>query len=71
MLNQYPVHKILFILLGCAFIENDDDDIDSVATTTFTPNEHELPSSAVEAALTPSFTRKSQLSGAEARCLDM
>ena len=71
MINQYPVHKIWFILLGGAFIENNDDEIDSVTTTTFTPNEHELPSSVVEAALTPSFTRKSQLSATQARCLDM
>ena len=57
--------------MGGAFIENDDDEIDSVATTTFTPNQHQLPSSVVEAALTPSFTRKSQISAAQARCLDM
>ena len=53
--------------MGGAFIENDDDEIDSVATTTFSPNQ----SSVVEAALTPSFTTKSPISAAQARCLDM
>ena len=57
--------------MGGAFIENDDDEIDSVARTTLTPKQHELPPSVVEAALTPSFTRKSQISAAQARCLDM
>ena len=40
-------------------------------TTVSTQDKRELQPSVVEAALSPSFTRKSQISEAQQRCLDL
>ena len=69
-------NNILFTLSGfkCIEIDRDDDETDLEATTTGTetaPNENELPPSVVDAALTPSLTKTSQISATQARCLDM
>jgi hypothetical protein len=70
------VHNISFTLSGfkCIEIDCDDDETDLDATTTGSktaPNENELPPSVVDAALAPSLTKTSQMSAAQARCLDM
>jgi hypothetical protein len=71
------VHKISCTLSGfkCIEINCDDDETDLEATTTGTknaPDENELPPSVFgAAALTPSLTKTSQISAAQARCLDM
>ena len=50
----------------------DDDETESLATTTVsTQDKRELQPSVVEAVLSPSFTRKSQISEAQQRCLDL
>ena len=50
----------------------DDDETESLVTTTVsTQDKRELQPSVVEAALSPSFTRKSQISEAQQRCLDL
>ena len=49
-----------------------DDETKSLATTAVsTQDKHELLPSVVEAALSSSFTRKSQISEAQQRCLDL
>ena len=50
----------------------DDDETESLSTTTVsTQDKRELQPSVVEAVLSPSFTRKSQVSEAQQRCLDL
>ncbi|CAB3980092.1 Hypothetical predicted protein [Paramuricea clavata] len=48
-----------------------DEDESLVLTTVSTPNEREFQPSVVEAALSSSLTRKSQISDAQPRCLDL
>lgn len=72
MVNQYPVHNMWIIWCGVYCIESAADETESLATTTVSkPNERELQAAVVEAALSSSFIRKSQISEAQARCLDL
>ena len=70
MLNQYPVHNMWIILCSVYCLEIEDDETQSLETTTDSPsNKSEIQPSVVEAALSSSCTKKSQISEAQARCL--